>query len=89
MAEFEAQMAEEDKGTRKDLELLGTTLSLGDSSGIETITASYSEFDKTRTRIINLSRENTDLHSAANATRCCSPRKESSPNNVKVFSLTP
>ncbi len=65
MDELEAQIAEEDQGIRKNLELIAKLLSRGDSTGIATITSRYHEFEETRTRIINLSRENTDIRSVA------------------------
>ena len=65
MDELEAQMAEEDQVIRQNLELLTKLLSHGDSTGIAKITSRYYEFEETRTRIINLSRENTDIRSVA------------------------
>ena len=65
MDELEAQIAEEDQGIRRSLELLTRLLSRVDSTGIATITSRYHEFEETRTRIINLSRENTDIRSVA------------------------
>ena len=65
MDEFEVQIADEDRGIHKDLESFRTLLSRSDSAVIETISSRYSEFEETRTRILKLSRENTNLRSVA------------------------
>lgn len=65
MDELEAQIAEEDQGMRKNLESLTQLLSRGDSTGIAKITSRYDEFEEIRTRIILLSRENTDIRSVS------------------------
>jgi hypothetical protein len=59
MAELEAQMAKDDQQVRKDLKRLGALLS--SSRDVAIANARYSQFQETKSQIISLSRENTNV----------------------------
>jgi hypothetical protein len=65
MDELEALMAQEDAAIRKDLEGLATLLKTDGSSDLEIASSRYDQFREIRTRIIGLSRENTNVRSLA------------------------
>jgi hypothetical protein len=65
MDELEALMAQEDAAIRKDLEGLATLLKTDGSSNLEIASSRYDQFREIRTRIIGLSRENTNVRSLA------------------------
>lgn len=64
MDEFEVQLSAEDRMVREKLASLDTLLA-GDKSSLEIVTARYAEFEKLRSQILKLSRENTDIRAVA------------------------
>lgn len=65
MDEFEAQLTEEDRRVRENFEALSGLLPASDQSDLENATSRYAEFEKLRTQIIKLSRDNTDVRAVA------------------------
>lgn len=65
MDEFEAQLAEDDRKVRANFAALSTLLPASDQSNMQTATSRYGEFEKLRTQIIKLSRDNTDVRAVA------------------------
>jgi hypothetical protein len=63
MDELEASMATEDAEVHKDLEGLAALPKVGSDADLATAAARYAEFGKTRTQILALSRENTNVRS--------------------------
>ncbi len=65
MDEFEAQLTREHLKVRENLSSLSALLSPSDTSNTAIATSRYVEFQELETRIIKLSRENTDRRSVA------------------------
>ncbi len=65
MDEFEARLAAEDRKIRAALASLSALLPPGGRSNIEIATSRYTDFEKLKSQIIRLSRQNTDLRAAA------------------------
>ncbi|HUJ72620.1 MAG TPA: hypothetical protein VLZ30_10265, partial [Verrucomicrobiae bacterium] len=65
MDEFETQMAKDDQEVRKDLDGLAALLKPGGDPDLNTATSAYARFSEIRTRILALSRENTNVRSLA------------------------
>ncbi len=65
MDELEAQMAKEDQVVRKDLDGLVALQNLGGDPDLKTAVSTYAQFSEIRTRILALSRENTNVRSLA------------------------
>jgi hypothetical protein len=65
MDELEAQMAKEDQMVRKDLDGLAALQNLGGDPDLKTAVSTYAQFSGIRTRILALSRENTNVRSLA------------------------
>jgi hypothetical protein len=65
MDELEARMAKEDAEVQKDLKGLASLLKSAASPDLETATSRYAQFGEIRTRILKLSRENTNVRSLA------------------------
>jgi hypothetical protein len=63
MDEFEALMTVDDTQVRKDLSALSSVPKLRNNPELATATARYAEFSKIRTKILALSRENTNVRS--------------------------
>jgi len=63
MDDFEAMMAKDDQEVRKDLDGLATLLKPGGDPDLNTATSAYARFGEIRTRILALSRENTNVRS--------------------------
>jgi hypothetical protein len=62
MDKLEARMATEDEKVRSDLKTLAAFLGSG-SADLETAVSSYTRFTELRTRILDLSRQNTNVRS--------------------------
>lgn len=65
MDEFEAHMVTDDLEVRKDLDGLVTLLKPGGDPDLNTASSAYARFSDIRTRILALSRENTNVRSLA------------------------
>lgn len=65
MDEFEAQLSAEDRQVRENVAALSPLLSKDDRTNIETTTSRYAEFQKLKSQIIELSRQNTDVRAVA------------------------
>jgi succinate dehydrogenase flavin-adding protein (antitoxin of CptAB toxin-antitoxin module) len=65
MDEFESQLSAEDRKVRENFAALSALLSKSDKSNIETTTLRYTEFQKLKSQIIKLSRQNTDVRAVA------------------------
>jgi uncharacterized protein YqiB (DUF1249 family) len=65
MDEFEVQLATLDRKVRENLAALSALLVESDKSNIETTISRYAEFEELKSRIIELSRQNTDLRAVA------------------------
>jgi hypothetical protein len=65
MDEFEVQLSAEDSKVRASLTSLGTLLPGSAKSSIATTTERYAEFEKLKSQIIQLSRQNTDVKAVA------------------------
>jgi len=65
MDELEALMANEDQMVRKDLDGLAALQNLGGDPDLKTAVSTYAQFSGIRTRILTLSRENTNVRSLA------------------------
>ena len=63
MNELEALMSKEDKQIRKNLDELGALAKLNQNANLATAASSYARFSKIKTRILALSRENTNVKS--------------------------
>ncbi len=63
MDRLEALMAKEDEQVRKDLNDLAALTSLSSDSDLATAASRYARFSKIKTRILALSRENTNIRS--------------------------
>jgi hypothetical protein len=65
MDELEVLMAKDDQEVRKDLDGLAALLKPGGDPDLETAASGYARFSEIRTRILVLSRENTNVRSLA------------------------
>jgi hypothetical protein len=65
MDELEAQMSQEDQKVQKDLETLAALQELKGDPDLEMASSDYAKFSEVRTRILALSRENTNVRSLA------------------------
>jgi hypothetical protein len=65
MDEIEAQMTSLDQRVRKDLDGLAGLLKTGDHPDIQSAASQYARFSEIRSRILALSRENTNVRSLA------------------------
>lgn len=65
MDQLEAAMAQEEGQVRKDLAGLGALPTLGGDADLATAAASFARYAELKTRILALSRENTNVHSLA------------------------
>ena len=63
MNELEALMSKEDKQIRKNLDELTTLSKLNQDTNLATAVSSYARFNKIKTQILTLSRENTNIKS--------------------------
>ncbi|MDB5384744.1 MAG: hypothetical protein JWM11_390 [Planctomycetaceae bacterium] len=65
MDEFELQLSTEDHKVHKNFDSLSPLLTGSDKSNIETTITRYAEFEKLKSQIIKLSRQNTDVRAVA------------------------
>jgi len=65
MDQMEAQMSNEDRQAKKDLDTLSALPKLHSDPDLKTATAAYARFSDIRVRILALSRENTNVRSLA------------------------
>jgi len=65
MDEFEALMAQDDEQVRSDLASLGALPKLNADADLATAVSRYTQFRETRSQILTLSRENTNVRSLA------------------------
>lgn len=65
MDELEARMTREDQTVRRDLDELAKLPTFSGDTDLETATSDYAKFNKNRTQILALSRENTNVRSLA------------------------
>jgi hypothetical protein len=63
MDKLEALMSKEDKQIRKNLDELTALPKLNQNANLATVVSSYTRFSKIKTRILTLSRENTNIKS--------------------------
>jgi hypothetical protein len=65
MDELEAQLSAEDRNVRENFAALSAQLPQSEQADLETATSRYADFDKLKSEIITLSRQNTDLRAVA------------------------